>query len=179
MHWPRGKRAKGRITNQSTTGSDPSNPPYIEILQDCKSGKSLTLCGEMDQLHCVISVRRLMPHLLHFFCVFKGPLALCVCPRTSTLCCSLLRFHISVFSSPTPPPASSSSQHKLVLPSLLLIACSFPTILSPTSLTAILLINFLFKTNRHVLVCGNVPKSQTVLSLILYFYLMWPLTLLT
>lgn len=107
------ERGRGRITNQSTSGSDPYNPSYIDIPQVGNSAKSSTLCGEIDQgrslVHCSLSVGMPMSRSMHFWSFFEALFGLCVCPRNPTptedlasscLCCALLRFHIFCFPLP-------------------------------------------------------------------------------
>lgn len=133
--WPGGQieGVRGKITNQSTSGSDPCNPSYIDIPQLSNS--------------CSLSVGMFISCPMHFWSFFSPPCPthrfVCLpqsptpseAPASSSFRCFLLCFHISL-SAPT-PQVSSSSQHKLVLLSLPLIPSSIPTIPSYFLLGAI------------------------------------------
>lgn len=132
------ERKRRKITNRSTSGSDPCNPSYIDIPPALQ--QLLIKCWNVYFLPYAF---------LKFFLSFLAPLSrVCVFapesqppPRLRTplafAAFSFLCFHISLSAPTTPPPASSSSQHKLVLLSLPLIPSSIPTIPSSFLLTAI------------------------------------------
>lgn len=120
--WPEGKieGVRGKITHQSTSGSDPCNPSYIDIPKLCNS--------------CSLSVGMFISFPIHFWAPSPQQLHVFApesptpveSPAFSCFHCFLFCFYISI-STPT-PPVSSPSRHKLVFFSLPLILSFIPTV---------------------------------------------------